>query len=115
MTTEKALKALFILFTLSFVFISTIFAASDFKNIDTQQLHSMIVDNAYELEGGRKKPFVVVDSRTEKEYAEAHIFSAISIPEKDFGNSANLLPHDKQELVVVYCNDSTSKTSQEWA
>jgi rhodanese-related sulfurtransferase len=115
MKTEKASKALFILVTLSFVFVSTVFAASDFKNIDTRQLHSMIVDNAYELEGGRGKQFTVVDARTKREFDEAHIFSSISIPEKDFEKSTNLLPHDEQKLVVVYCNDSKSKTSQEWA
>jgi rhodanese-related sulfurtransferase len=115
MKTEKAAEALFILVTLLFVFVSTIFAASNFKNIDTRQLNSMIVDNAYELEGGRGKQFTVVDARTKREFDEAHTFSSISIPEKDFEKSMNLLPHDKQTLLVVYGNDSKRKTSQEWA
>jgi rhodanese-related sulfurtransferase len=66
----------------------------------------MIVDNAYEIERGREKRFTVIDTRTKKEYDAAHIFSAISIPEKDFEKSMTLLPQDKSVILVVYCNDT---------
>ena len=97
------------------LFVSKSLAASDLKLIDTAQLHSMIVDNAYALEGGREKQFMVIDARTKEEYNEAHIFSAISIPEKDFEKATTLLPKNKSVQLVVYCNDSDLTTSTKWA
>jgi rhodanese-related sulfurtransferase len=110
--TPKILIA-FLIFT--FVFVETSLAVSDFKVIDTAQLHSMIVDNAYKLEGGRERQFTVIDARTKGEYDEAHIFSAISIPEKDFEKSTDSLPNDKGVLLVVYCNSMKSGVSRLWA
>jgi rhodanese-related sulfurtransferase len=97
------------------MFVSTSIAAYDYKMIDTAQLHSMIVENAYRLEGGRKQQFTVIDARTKEEYNEAHIFSAISIPEKDFEEFMTLLPKDKSVQLVVYCNDNKFGTSTKWA
>jgi len=108
-------KTLFALLLFTFIFVSKSFAASDFKIIDTAQLHSMIVDNAYRLEGGREKQFTVIDARTKEEYDETHIFGAISIPEKDFEQFTTLLPEDKNVQLVVYCNDIRFGTSTKWA
>ncbi len=114
--TEMASKTLFALFLFAFMFVIKSFAASDFKMIDTAQLHSMIVDNAYELEAGRKKQFTVIDARTRKEYDEAHIFSAISIPEKNFEKFMTFLPKDKSVQLVVYCDDVKFGTiTKKWA
>ncbi len=74
--------------------------------IDTAQLHTMIVDNAYRLEGGREKQYTIIDARTREEYDEAHIFSAISIPESDLERSTDRLPKDKGMLLVIYGNDA---------
>jgi rhodanese-related sulfurtransferase len=103
----------FIVFTLALV--SNSYAEPNFKTIGTLQLHSMIVDNAYRIEGGREKHFTVIDTRTKEEYEKAHIFSAISIPEKDFDKSIDLLPKDKGMLLVVYCNDREIETINKWA
>jgi len=51
-----------------------------------------------------KKEFVLVDTRTSEEFQEAHIRSAISIPEKTFESQLSLLPADKNVLIVLYCN-----------
>jgi rhodanese-related sulfurtransferase len=75
----------------------------------------MIVDNAYRMEGGREKHFTIIDTRTKEEYDEAHIFSAISIPEEDFDKSIYLLPKDKGVLLVVYCNDREIEKITKWA
>jgi rhodanese-related sulfurtransferase len=112
MTTGKRLIGFFV-FILMLVLIS--YAGPDIKTIDTLQLHSMIVDNAYRIEGGRQEHFTVIDTRTKEEYDESHIFSAISIPEKDFDKSINLLPKDKSMLLVVYCNDGKIETIKKWA
>lgn len=100
---------------LIFAIVSSSFAWSDFKTIDTAQLHSMVVDNAYRLEGGRRAQFTVIDARTKEEYDEAHIFSAISIPENVFEKSKNLLPGDTGMPLVVYCNGENLELSRNWA
>lgn len=112
---EMASKTLLALFLFAIMFVLKTFAASDFKMIDTAQLHSMIVDNAYELEAGRKKQFILIDVRTRTEYDKAHIFSAISIPEKDFEKFMTLLPEDKSVQLVVCCNDIKFGSITKWA
>ncbi len=102
-------------FIYAFALISTSYAGSDYKMTDTARLHSMVLDNAYELEGGRNGPFMVIDARTKEEYDEAHVLSAINIPEKNFEKSTSLLPTDKGALMVVYCNSMESGTCREWA
>ncbi len=94
-------------------FVSNSPAGPGHKTIDTAQLHSMIVDNAYRLEGGRAQPFTIIDARVKEEYDESHIFSAISIPEKDF--ETDLLPKNKDTLLVVYDNDPKLGLSGNWA
>lgn len=86
----------------------------DFKTIDTDQLHAMVVDNAYLMEGGRARRFTVIDARTKEEYDEAHIFSAVSIPKDDFEKSMNRLPQDKGLPLVVYCNGDDFETCGKW-
>jgi len=97
------------------VLASQSFAEPDVKTIDIAQLHSMIVDNAYSLEAGREKHYTVIDARTKEEYDEAHIFSAISVPVRDFEKLIDLLPKDRETLLVVYCNDTNFETSRKWA
>ncbi len=115
MTKGKVLMILIVPILLISVVISGSFAATDFEMIDTAQLHSMVVDNAYKLEGGREKQFTVIDARPKEEYDETHIFSAISIPEEDFEKSKGLLPRDRSIPLVVYCNDITLDTAMRWA
>jgi rhodanese-related sulfurtransferase len=114
-TMKMVSKILFVFSLFVFLFVSKSFAANDYKMIDTSQLRSMIVDNAYRLEGGRKQQFTVIDARTKEEYNESHICSAISIPEKDFEEFMPLLPKDKSLQLVVYCNDTKFGTSTKWA
>ncbi len=102
------------LFFLLSMFARSSLAGSDAGMIGTEQLHSMIVDNAFKLEAGRENRFTIIDARTKEEYAETHIFSAVSVPEKDFEKSAYLLPEDKNRLIVVYDNGINSGTSVHW-
>ena len=95
--------------------VSTSWAESDFKTIGTVQLHSMVVDNAFRIEGGREQHFTIIDARTKEEYDEAHIFSAMSIPEKDVEKTIALLPKGKDVLLVVYGDDRKFETSSRWA
>ncbi len=115
MGTEKTSAKLLITFIFILIFVPRSFAGLDSKTTDTVTLHSMVVNNAYELEGGRQKQFIVVDARAKEKYAEAHIFSSVSIPENDFEKSKNLLPRDKGALLIVYCDNAKSDLSNKWA
>lgn len=47
--------------------------------------------------------YIIIDSRTEEEFAEGHIEGAILIPEYEIAERAeNELP-DKNQLILVYC------------
>lgn len=70
-------------------------AEPDFRIIATDGLKALMDE---------KKDLVLVDTRTPEEFQEAHIKSAISIPEKVFEEKLSLLPSDKKALVVLYCN-----------
>ncbi len=115
MTTERSKVAFLVLHILIFAYASRSVAATDFRMIDTARLHSMVVDNAYRLEGGRERQFTVIDARSKEEYDEAHIFGAISVPEKDFEKYAALLPKDKDLPLVVYCNGMKPPVCKKWA
>jgi predicted outer membrane protein len=54
MGSEKAAKVFIVLLILAFVFVAKSRAKSDSNTIGTAQLHSMIVDNAHELEAGQR-------------------------------------------------------------
>ncbi len=109
------MKTLLSLPLLAAVLVSAAWAGPDARTVDTARLHAMIMDNAYRLEGGREQRFVIVDARTRKEFDEAHIFSAISIPEDAIGRSAHLLPGDKNALIVVYDNGGSAGIGRRWA
>ena len=46
---------------------------------------------------------MIVDVRTEKEYRQAHIPTAINIPSSQFKSIGNLLPQDKVMPIIFYC------------
>jgi rhodanese-related sulfurtransferase len=115
MRRERVLMtALLILAVIAFLRAADAQSESDSKVIDTGQLHTMVVRNAYELEGGREKPYVIIDIRTKPEYSASHIFSAISIPEDSFERFASLFPKDKAALLVIYGNDAGAQASKAW-
>ena len=70
-------------------------AAAEHRVISTAELKTLMDD---------RKEFVLVDTRTPEEFQEAHIKTAISIPEKTFETQRSLLPPDENILIVLYCN-----------
>ena len=47
--------------------------------------------------------YVIIDARTEEEYAEGHIEGAILIPEYEIAQRAESELPDKNQLILVYC------------
>ncbi len=61
-----------------------------------------------------EKDYVIIDARTEEEFAEAHIKNAILIPEYEIANRAEKELPDKEQLILVYCRSGRrSKISSE--
>ena len=50
-----------------------------------------------------EKDYVIIDARTEEEFAEGHIKNAILIPEYEIGKRAEKELPDKEQLILVYC------------
>lgn len=47
--------------------------------------------------------YVIIDARTEDEFAEGHIENAILIPEYEIAERAEKELPDKEQLILVYC------------
>ena len=50
-----------------------------------------------------EKDYVIIDARTEEEFAEGHIENAILIPEYEIKDRAEKELPDKEHLILVYC------------
>lgn len=50
-----------------------------------------------------QKAYVIIDARTEAEFAEGHIEGAILIPEYEIEQKAEQEIPDKDTLILVYC------------
>ena len=50
-----------------------------------------------------EKDYVIIDARTEEEFAEGHIKNAILIPEYEIANRAEKELPDKEQVILVYC------------
>ena len=47
--------------------------------------------------------YIIIDARTDEEFAEGHIKGAILIPEYEIADRAEKELHDKDALILVYC------------
>ncbi len=50
-----------------------------------------------------EKEYVIIDARTEEEFAQGHIEGAIMIPEYEISERAEKELPDKNALILVYC------------
>ncbi len=50
-----------------------------------------------------EQEYIIIDARTEEEFAEGHIENAILIPEYEIANRAEKELPDKSALILVYC------------
>ena len=50
-----------------------------------------------------EKDYIIIDARTEEEFAEGHIEGAILIPEYEIAERAQKELPDKDALILVYC------------
>jgi len=69
------------------------------KKIETIKLSPADIQK---IVSDQKQEYVIVDVRSESEFAEGHIPTAINIPAETFSAKSGVLPKDKK--IVVYCN-----------
>ena len=50
-----------------------------------------------------EKDYIIIDARTEEEFADGHIEDAILIPEYEIAERAEKELPDKEQLILVYC------------
>ena len=50
-----------------------------------------------------QQDYIIIDARTQEEFAEGHIENAILIPEYEIANRAEKELPDKDALILVYC------------
>ena len=50
-----------------------------------------------------EKDYVIIDARTEEEFAEGHVENAILIPKYEIKDRAEKELPDKEQLILVYC------------
>lgn len=65
-----------------------------YEQITAEQVKT-IMDN--------EQDYIIIDARTEEEFAEGHIEGAILIPEYEIANRAEKELPDKEQLILVYC------------
>lgn len=51
----------------------------------------------------RETGYIILDTRTEEEYAQGHIPGAILIPYDEVLSKAEGILKDKEQLILVYC------------
>ena len=76
------------------VFMLSYAAAENFKNINADELKRMM---------DKKTKLVLVDTRTEVEYRDGHIPTAINIPPEKLAVIGTVLPKNKKIMLVFYC------------
>ena len=56
--------------------------------------------------------YIILDVRTQEEYAQEHIPGALLLPLDDVKQNANVVLPDKDQLILVYCRSGRrSKTA----
>ena len=50
-----------------------------------------------------EQDYIIIDARTEEEFAEGHIENAILIPEYEIKDRAEKELPDKEQMILVYC------------
>ncbi len=64
-----------------------------------EQITPEAAKNIMESESG----YIILDVRTEEEFAEGHIKNAVLIPDYEIAEKAESVLNDKKQLILVYC------------
>lgn len=73
--------------------------AAQENNLGYEQISGAEAKALMDTEAG----YVIIDARTEEEFAEGHIPGAVLIPEYQISEKAEDMLPDKDTLILVYC------------
>ena len=94
----KKVKGLIIMFLISLSLFSMT-ACNGGNNVTYEQITAEQAKTIMDTE----KDYIIIDARTEEEFAEGHIENAILIPEYEIKDRAEKELPDKEQLILVYC------------
>ena len=72
---------------------------NEIVTITYEQISQIEAKNIMDTESN----FIILDVRTEEEFAEGHIKDAILIPDYEIASKAEEILKDKNQLILVYC------------
>jgi len=85
---------IFLIFALLLASVAACAQSSNFTNLTAEEVKKRI---------DQRGKVLIVDTRPEKEYRQAHIPTAINITSSQFKSIRNLLPQDKVMPIIFYC------------
>ncbi len=91
----KKLKGLILMLLIPLCFFSSCEKkAAEYTQISQQEAKSLMQS---------EKDYIIIDARTEEEFAEGHIEGAVLIPEYEISTRAEKELPNKKQLILVYC------------
>ena len=92
-------KILSLVLIVSFLFCLTACNKEPEKTLTYEQITAEEAKTIMDTE----KDYIIIDARTDEEFAEGHIENAILIPEYEIAERAEKELPDKEQLILVYC------------
>ena len=93
------LKGLVLMLLISLSLFGLVACQGDGNNASYEQITAIEAKSLMDSE----QDYVIIDARTEEEFAEGHIENAILIPEYEISSRAEAEIADKDVLILVYC------------
>lgn len=95
----KKLKGLILMFLISL----SLFGFSACQDSDNNVTYEQITAKEAKTIMDTQPDYIIIDARTQEEFADGHIEGAIMIPEYEIANRAEQQLPDKDALILVYC------------
>ena len=95
----KKLKGLIIMFLISLSLFGFSACQDSENNVTYEQITAKEAKTIMETQ----QDYIIIDARTDEEFAEGHIENAILIPEYEIANRAEKELPQKDALILVYC------------
>ena len=95
----KKLKGLVIMFLISL----SLFGLTACQGGENKSTYEQITAEQAKTIMDTEKDYIIIDARTEEEFADGHIEGAIMIPEYEIAQRAEMELPDKDALILVYC------------
>ena len=89
--------------SIALVIILCLFSGCGQKESETMNTYQQITAEEAKNIMDTESDYIIIDARTEEEFAQGHIVDAILIPEYEIAERAGKELSDKNQLILVYC------------